>query len=369
MKKLKPLYRNLTYKKFLLILVYITCLSQKKKVEKYIIKNLREKRNITLLSYGGSKEQLIKLEKQKLLEYISKGIGKNITDVRQIYLGKKINFGNQIGLLYKAIYYCYILKCKKIILDKNLYWYIKNTIKDKKYKIKIEVCRENEIKEFTTLIDKTYNFFYYSYYLRPEIRFELLRGEIFKNIPKVSTNIRDLYIYIRSDNIFSGQNPHKLYVQPPLCFYLKLINNFEFSKIYLIAQNEKNPVIIKILEYYSSIIYKKNSLKLDIALLINAYNIAGGGTSTFFQQILLLNNKKRFLFLFKIQLEPSKLFAKLNLENFYLENISNNLVMYSTREYINKMFPWRNTKEQRDFMLSYNCSNYFSYNNFIKLYI
>ena len=62
MKKLKPLYRNLTYKKFLLILVYITCLSQKKKAEKYIITNLREKRNITLLSYGGSNEQLIKLE-------------------------------------------------------------------------------------------------------------------------------------------------------------------------------------------------------------------------------------------------------------------------------------------------------------------
>lgn len=366
--RLKRLNGYLYYKKLLLIFINLYYLLPRKNPKKYIMTKLRQIKNRTNNYYFESdKNLLIKLEKNNLLDFFSKGSGENITNVRQIFLGQKIHFGNQMTLLYKVIFYCQILKCKRIILDKNIYWYIRHQIKDKKQKIKIEVGNENEIKEFTSLIDKTDNFFYYSKYLKPNFRVDLLQREILKNIPKVSINNNDLYIYIRSGGIFI--NPNKIYVQPPLCYYINVIKNFEFRKIYLIAQNEMNPVINKLLGIYSKIIYKKNSLKLDIALLVNAYNIAGGGISTFFYHILLLNNKKKVLFLFKIQQQPFKLFTKLNIKSFYKETNCINLLMFASKDYIIKMFPWENSRLQRDFMLSYNCSNYFIVNDYYYLYI
>lgn len=180
-------------KKLILILLYLYNIQDYNKITILKIKNLRIIKNRTLLSFTKNNEDLLfKLEKEKLLEYISKSVGKNITNVRQIYLKKKLRFGNQIILIYKLIFYCQILGCKKIIIDKNPHnWFIKNTILNKQYRMKIEVSKDKKIKEFDfdTLIDKTSNFFYYSYLVKPKINFELLRDEIFKNLPKISTNI------------------------------------------------------------------------------------------------------------------------------------------------------------------------------------
>ena len=62
-----------------------------------------------------------------------------------------------------------------------------------------------------------------------------------KNLKKISINHNDLYIYIRSGDIFI--KPHHKYKQPPLCFYKKVLDNYTFKNIYLIAENKSNPVI------------------------------------------------------------------------------------------------------------------------------
>ena len=112
------------------------------------------------------------------------------------YLIQKLHFRNQLILIYKVNFYCQILRCQKIILEKHHNWFIKNTIINKKFKMKIEIAEENNIKEFGTLIDGTSNFFYYSKYKQPVYRVDLLKDEIFKNLPQVSIDINDLYIYI-----------------------------------------------------------------------------------------------------------------------------------------------------------------------------
>ena len=137
----------------------------------------------------------------------------------------------------------------------------------------------------------------------------------------------------------------------------------------MIAQNELNPVIPKLLENSPSIIYNKNPLKIDISLLLNAYNIAGGGKSTFFYHLLLLNINKKVVFLFQLQEKPFKLSIKINFEIFYNETKCKNILMYASKDYLNKIYQFQNTKIQRDLMLNYNCSNYFIVNDFYYLFI
>ena len=99
----------------------------------------------------------------------------------------------------------------------------------------------------------------------------MIKNEIKKNLPKVGINPNDLYIHIRSGDIFKP-SLNSDYLQPPLCFYQNIINNFKFRKITIISQNKNNPIIDKILEQYPNIIYHSQNISIDIAYLSNSYN-------------------------------------------------------------------------------------------------
>ena len=61
-------------------------------------------------------------KKEKLLEFISKKVGKNVALVKYFFAGKKLRFGNKIAAIYNTIFYCQILGCRKII--EMIYIYI-----------------------------------------------------------------------------------------------------------------------------------------------------------------------------------------------------------------------------------------------------
>ena len=84
------------------------------------------------------------LEKNKLLAFLSKCIEKNITKVKYIFLSPGLRFGNKIKHLENVIFYCHILKCKKILLDKKNFWFIRKNLKIKKYKMSIEIKNEKD---------------------------------------------------------------------------------------------------------------------------------------------------------------------------------------------------------------------------------
>lgn len=130
-------------------------------------------------------------------------------------------------------------------MEKNYNWFIRKKIIIKKDRLSIEKKYKNDIIKDVTIIDKTTNFFYYSKYMKAEYRFDLIKKEIINNLPKVAVNSNQLYIYIRSGDIFI--HPNKLYKQPPYCFYKKILDNYIFKKIYLITENFNNPVINEIL--------------------------------------------------------------------------------------------------------------------------
>lgn len=70
---------------------------------------------------------LIFKEKENLLNFLSNNSRHKIINVDTLYIGTKDRFGNQLIILSKAIFFCEILGCKKIILDK-FNRFIKNDI-------------------------------------------------------------------------------------------------------------------------------------------------------------------------------------------------------------------------------------------------
>ena len=295
-------------------------------------------------------------EKNKLLVFLSKCIGKNITKVKYIFFGARIKFGNMILFLEKTIYICHILECKKIFFDKKYYWFLRKKIKVLKYKMSLEIKNEKKIKIYNNIIiDKTVNFWGYRAKFKPDIN--IFKNEIIANLPKLKINKNDLYIYIRSGDIFI--KPHYLYRQPPFCFYKKMLENYEFNKIYLVAENMNNPVIHHILNNFPNIIYNRNKMQTDISLLVHAYNICGGGVSTFFSNILRININLRFLWTFIFKTIKNIKKTEFNINNFYNQNKLKIFYMHSSNRYYEEMKIWNNTKSQRDLMLNDNCSNDF----------
>ena len=235
------------------------------------IRNIFDKNNISLLEKN-KKQEVFKLLSYHNLSYHN---GTNITSLDKIFYKGHLRFGNCLVALNKLIFYCEIIECKSIILDKNEFWFIKNKIFIPKINISIETGDFNEsINYYYT----SHNLFFSTSIYKPEIRIHLLRKEIISNLPKIKYSKDILYMHVRSGDIFN-RIINRFYSQPPLCFYQSILNNYNFPKIYLISENKNNPIIKKLVNQFPNIINNKNNLKIDISLLINAYKIVASISS------------------------------------------------------------------------------------------
>jgi hypothetical protein len=161
-----------------------------------------------------------------------------------------------------------------------------------------------------------------------ELRNKILqKAFLINNINKLSEN--DLVIHIRSGDIFA-ERPHDKYVPPPLAYYTKQIAKYEYEKIYIICEDTINPVVNELLKLYKNAIWKKNTLEQDIRIILGATNIIFS-VGTFIPSLMLLSNNNKYLY--------GECSACDNKE---------------LKEYYKIMSPWRNTKEQRDYILTYN---------------
>lgn len=298
---------------------------------------------------------IILKEKEELFKYISKSFNKNITSLKSIFLDFKCNFGNQLILLNKVIFFCEILGCERIILNKKYYWFIKNNIVYKKFNMIIEVGDEKDYINKNILIDRTNNFFWYSNYIKPKFKTEIIKHEILRNLPKMLTDSNNLFIYIRSGDIFGyAYNDFKNYYQPPLCFYQIILQNFKFRNISIIAENKNNPVIDKLLVQFPYIFYKINSLKIDISYLVYSYNLVGA-YSTFINNIIRLNDNLQLFWYYEF------------LESFFFdfEFNHNNLSIYKMKAsyyYYDKLNKCHTLKCEKNIMLNSKCEYNFIVN-------
>lgn len=150
----------------------------------------------------------------------------------------------------------------------------------------------------------------------------------------------NLFIHFRGGDIF-GQNPHKAYVQPPLKYYIDIINNYLDKKVVLVCQDKLNPCINKLLQY-KICSYESNHFKKDLEILSNIQNLViGFGTFGFL--IYLMNTNLKNLYI------PEYFIDELP-DGPWGDDVKLHII--DLPNYI-KVGEWKNSVEQRNFMLTY----------------
>ena len=285
--------------------------------------------------------------------------GERFSKLKNIFIKGDWRFGNRMLSLNNMIFYFELLKeHKNIFLNSNHEWFFKNKIVTKY--VNISLANESEIDcndNYTFCIVGT-PMLLTPTVLFPEVRLLYVKPELMRNLPTVKTHPKDLYIHIRSGDIFRRYNVHMSYSQPPLCFYESIINNTKYRNIYLIAENRKNPVIKKLIEEYPNIIYNKSTIEEDIAKLINAYNLVGS-VSSFCAVCLMMNENIVNYYEYDIYRKVEK-YRHMHHECFRYPRKFKIYQMKPSNIYQGEMYFWGNTKYQQELMLEEKCN----YNEF-----
>jgi len=304
-------------------------------------------------------DPLILKEKDSLLNILSINSGHEIKSVNTLFIKAKNRFGNQLIVIGKALFYCGILKCKRIILDKYN-WFIQKTIYYEKYNLTISKEKDTLFKRKNIIYDISSNWLFYYSYIKPEIRIDILKTEILKNLPKIETKSNELYIHIRSGDIFHKSNNHnKFYSQPPLCFYEAIIHNFSFNNIFIISENRNNPIVNELQFKFPNITFSQNKIEVDIAYLIYAYNLVGS-ISTFINMIIRLNDNLKIFFEYDLPTISSKI---LHCHHSFFKPFKNvqYIKMKPSENYKIIMDVWKNTDLQLKTMINETCLNNFTF--------
>lgn len=281
----------------------------------------------------------------------------NLTSYDTMFINTFCNFGNCIAILNKLIFYCEIIGCKNIILNKDIYWFINNNITINNNNFTISTDDNKKYNNSYSFFYNSLDIFFSLFKLKQEVRINYLINEILLNLPKMKTHEKDLYIHLRSGDAFA-KKPSWLYAQPPLCFYNNILKNFKFRKIYIISSGTQNPILFKLLNEFLNILFFENSIKEDISLLINAYNIVNS-VSSFVNSIIQLNYNLLYLWEYNIYHIDEKVKHYFHDFNIYPYNNYTVFRMEPSSFYLNKMYKWKNTRSQIHLMLKEKCVNQF----------
>ena len=268
---------------------------------------------------------------------------KNLTNIETISGGYG-NVGNALIMLNNLINICEKIRCKNIIAPGGLQSIIKNPIFYKEYNITIYPNYYSKKINVDILLTKR-EIFYFGYKKKPHHqRLKIIRDEVLNNIPKYNTNINDLYIHIRSGDIFINRI-NRIYSQPPLCFYQKIINDNNYNGIYILSNGHENPVVDELIKLYPHIKYIHGSIEFDISVLVNAYNLVMP-ISTFTFTLINLNNNLMKLYFY-------------NLLEIATKNVNYTIYKMNPSDKYKKIMErkWRKSKEQLELMMNENCTN------------
>ena len=283
---------------------------------------------------------------------------KNYLKLENLFIKQPIAFGNTLVCLNNVIFYCELLGCKNIFLNSENNWHLKNKIFSDNLTISLMPSSQINCDNSTTLcMSFEGGMCLNPYFIKQKIRINILKDEILGNLPNVKTHSNDLYIHIRSGDIFSKSiNPS--YSQPPLCFYQEVLHQFKFRKIYIISVDKKNPVIGKLLKNNKNIKYNKNSLEKDFAYLSKAYNLVGSVSSLLLTAIKFNDNLKNYW-----EYDNYRLSAKFFHLHHDIYHLPHNFKIYKMKpseNYKNEMFSWENNEKQLKLMIQEKCYHNFS---------
>lgn len=298
--------------------------------------------------YSENDEKNIKLFRDKMSEKFKK----NASLVKNLFITKTGGLGNQICALNNIIFYSEILGIQNIYLNAAYNnWYIKDKVSTDKISISLLNQTQINCNSIDTFCGHIYFDFFFPVVFKPTARAIILKDEIKRNMPIINTDKDDLYIYIRTGDVF--ENKGNSYSPSPYCFYQKILKQFSFKNIYLISMDDKSPIIERLLSEYPNIIHQFHSVDYDFSTIMNAHNLVNcyssfAQTGIFFNDVI--NNLWEFDF-YKLGDRVYHFhhdFDKLNREfNIY--------IMKPSENYTNIMFDWRNEEYQKKVLFEENC--------------
>ena len=324
---------------------------ERKVLEKYL--------NLTDITLEKNETYILERKEQLLKHFTSLSGGKNFPDVK-LYVLDILRFGNNMVMFNNLIYYCEILGLKNIYLNSKNNWYIKDKIVGKYINITMMNPKDVNCNSKDIVCFKFYSgpgcFLLYQTVIKPQVRLYVVKDEIKRNLPHVEIDPDDLYIHIRSGDIFRIPVPNG-YAQPPLCFYQTIINNFKFKNIYIITENKNNPLIDILLKNYTNIFYNPKSLSYDIGYLTHAYNLVAS-VSSFFLSVAKLNDNIKKYFEYDIYRKSEK-FIHLHHDFYYFPMKFTRYRMKPSTTYKNEMFAFNSQPLQIKLMKEEICIHKF----------
>ena len=149
----------------------------------------------------------------------------------------------------------------------------------------------------------------------------------------------------------SGDNYHRIfdpptnYIPNPLIFYLNLIESYD-KCILITEQDRENPIVHELLKI-DKVQIQSSTVADDFATLMNAENVALSGVGTFAMAAALCSTTLKNLYTTDLLLTEH-----LNYTMLYKTSVDVNVMELDN--YL-PVFPcsWKNTEEQRKFILNY----------------
>ena len=171
-------------------------------------------------------------------------------------------------------------------------------------------------------------------------------------MPEIIIEQDTLYIHLRGGDIFQ-KLPSKVYAQPPLCFYERIIDNSNFTNIYIISMDNLNIIVNILKQKYKNVIHKIKNIEYDISILARAYYLVLSVSSFAISAIKLNDNLKEIWEYDIMKLSQKLLFLHHHLYKFQIKYKIH--TMKPSKKYNSEMFVWKRTPEQIKLMLEDDC--------------
>lgn len=183
--------------------------------------------------------------------------------------------------------------------------------------------------------------FYYPLKALPRIPFEIdhnFRDWFLKKFPVYNFSKNTLVMHIRAGDAFHGRI-NKFYGQPPCNYYQDIIDNFNSSKLILVAEDNGNPCLSVLRKHNKNAIYHKNDVIIDFGIMLSAKNLVVSKGSLGFAMILLSKKVKK---LFTFNVSSSRLMDHWN--------------CVPSDDYYEKVLRiWKYTRSQKKMLLNSSC--------------
>ena len=249
-------------------------------------------------------------------------------------------FGNNVYQLLRILKYTEIFGFHRIVVPYNFLFLQRGFVT---HNISFEIYNN-----FTDVSHLIYGEFYvplkqvfvpmefsYIYYFK---------SEVLKAIPILNLSKTDLYMHLRSGDVYN-RAPHLNYGQPPVNYFLDTMKAENWTNIYLICEDNKSPIFPTLIKRGAR--HTNHTFLEDITTIINCHNLAIGKSTLGLSLSFLNRNSLKHFYTFN--LPTYRILPHMNCEPD--ERFSNII--------LNK---WKNLPSQRQVLLSSKCKSwkYFS---------